>query len=125
MKNWENRKLIHWDGNDRCIKLSKSLSLGFDTFIFYITFSTLFQSPKKGKLAKGSMYWETLSFKDKLFNSNHGLIKLFKCNYYYSESPYHGVNTWFLKICFLPFVLHKYYDEKEFECDCVETCGSI
>lgn len=114
MNNWEHRKLIHLDGNDKCLKISKQFSLAFDIFIFKISFSNLFKKPGVGSIPLGgSMYWKTLSLKDKLLNKNHGLIKLFCCNYYYSEAPYHGVNTWSLNIGFLPFRLHKYYDAKE------------
>lgn len=117
MDNYRNRKLLHYDGNDSCIKLSKSYSLGFDTFIFKIKFSTLFKYKKGNKSwQNGSFWWSTLSFKDKIFNRNHGLIKLFNCNFYYSTHPYHGVNTYNINICILPIRIHKYFDAKEDNC---------
>ena len=106
MDNWKTRKLFHNDGNQKCIRLSKRYSIAFDVFSFKIFFNTLF-----GK--RGSLWWKTLSFKEKLFNKQYGLAKFFRLKYGYEVRPYHGINWWYLKISFLPLSLNYYFDKKE------------
>lgn len=124
MKDWRNRKFIHWDGNERCIRISKHYSIAFDTFLFKIFFSNRFRLPRKGRLAKGSIFWETLSWKKKLFDPHHGLAGFFRFNTYSSKSPYHGVDNWRLSISFLPLSLNYYYNEKEYD-GCDVSCSQI
>ncbi len=123
MKDWQNRSFIHRDGNSKCIKISKSHSVGFDVFIFKLKFITLFRYKKSNKSwQNGSMWWETLSIKDKIISKNHGLRKLFAIKAYRNKSWCHGVNTFGLDIFSLPLRFYKYYDEvEESDITCIQV----
>jgi hypothetical protein len=109
MKNWRQRKVFHRDGNQACIKLSKSYSLAFDTYLFKLFFNTLFN--KKN----GSLFWKTLSLKKKLFDKNYGLGKFFTWYYSFEKRPYHGINYLAIQLSFINLYVNHYFDEKELE----------
>jgi hypothetical protein len=109
MKNWRQRKVFHRDGNKVCIKLSKSYSLAFDTYLFKLFFNTLFD--KKN----GSLFWKTLSLKEKLFDKHYGLGKFLTWHYSFEKCPYHGINYIAIKISFINLYVNHYFDEKELE----------
>lgn len=125
MNNWRNRKRIHWDGNDKCIRLTENYSIGFDTYAFEIFFSNLFRYKKDNQSwQNGSLWWKTLSFNKKILDKHYGLRKFLTLHYGHYKHPYHGVNNIDIRISFIPVTMKHYFDAKDLDINVSDSCKS-
>lgn len=112
----KNRKIIHRDGIDICLRITKRYSLGFGCYESKIFFKTLFYYNRSRPESNGSLWWKGLSFKEKIIDKDHGLGKFLCFNYGFEKRPYHGVNWKYLTISFLTIKLYIYYDKININC---------
>lgn len=113
-ENYAERKLFHYDYGERCIRITKNISLGFSPRDFKRVFRKIIGYKAKGQLLygcqKGSLFWQNLSLKEKILDKNYGLRAFFQAYHFKESYPTKGKDVSSFHLGALNLYVNKYYN---------------